>query len=190
MYSYLLFILCTRTTVPICYICPTTTVLYSYLLFILCTRTTVPICYICPTTSVLYSYLLFILCTGTTVSIGDICPTTTVFTILQGVIVCVTSLTSSNTHVCICLKKKRKRLLDQIHEHIIVTVPTFPNEPRSLPVCRNLLKHCGKGRNCSLQAVVFSIRLENFLPFSSNLNLSSVNIFNLEEYKLCRLEKG
>ena len=37
---------------------------------------------------------------------------------------------------------------------------------------------------------VFSTLLENFLPFSSNLKLSSANSFSLEEYKICRLGKG
>ena len=33
---------------------------------------------------------------------------------------------------------------------------------------------------------MFSTRLENFLPFSSNLKLSSANSFNLEESKITR----
>ena len=37
---------------------------------------------------------------------------------------------------------------------------------------------------------VFSTLLENFLPFSSNLELSSANSFSLEESKVCGLEKG
>ena len=37
---------------------------------------------------------------------------------------------------------------------------------------------------------VFFTHLENFLPFSSNLKISSANSFNLEESKICRLEKG
>ena len=56
-------------------------------------------------------------------------------------------------------------------------------------------KHCGKRRNCSEQAIspiptVFSIHLENFLPFSSTLKLSSANSFNLEESKICPLGRG
>ena len=56
-------------------------------------------------------------------------------------------------------------------------------------------KHCGKRRNCSWRAIspfptVFSTHLENFLPFSSNLKLSSANSFSLEESKLHRLGKG
>ena len=38
--------------------------------------------------------------------------------------------------------------------------------------------------------LVFSTHLENFLPFSSNSKLSSVNSFSLEESEICCLEKG
>ena len=34
---------------------------------------------------------------------------------------------------------------------------------------------------------MFSLRLDNFLPFSSNIELSSAKSFNLEEPKICRL---
>ena len=34
---------------------------------------------------------------------------------------------------------------------------------------------------------MFSTHLDNFLPFSSNLKLSSANFFILEESKMCRL---
>ena len=37
---------------------------------------------------------------------------------------------------------------------------------------------------------VFSTHLDNFLPFSSNLKLSSANSFSLEESKICRLVMG
>ena len=48
--------------------------------------------------------------------------------------------------------------------------------------------------NCLLQAIslfptVFSSGFENFLPFSSNLKLSSANFFSSEESKLS-FEKG
>ena len=51
-------------------------------------------------------------------------------------------------------------------------------------------KHCRKRRNCLLQAIfpfptVFSTRLKNFLPFSSNLKLSSAISLNFEESKIC-----
>ena len=39
-------------------------------------------------------------------------------------------------------------------------------------------------------STVFSAYLMSFLPFSSNLTLSSVNSFSLEESKFCRLGKG
>ena len=56
-------------------------------------------------------------------------------------------------------------------------------------------KHCGKRRNCSQRAIspfptVFSTCLDNFLPFLSNLKLSSANSFSLEESKIFRLVKG
>ena len=38
--------------------------------------------------------------------------------------------------------------------------------------------------------IVFSTRLDNFQPFSSNLKLSSANSFSLEESKICRLVMG
>ena len=37
---------------------------------------------------------------------------------------------------------------------------------------------------------VFSTRLDNFLPFSSNLKLSSANSLSLEDSKICRLVMG
>ena len=37
---------------------------------------------------------------------------------------------------------------------------------------------------------LFSTRLDNFLPFLSNLKLSSANSFSLEESKICRLDIG
>ena len=37
---------------------------------------------------------------------------------------------------------------------------------------------------------VFSTRLDNFLPFLSNLKLSSANSFSLEWSKICRLVMG
>ena len=37
---------------------------------------------------------------------------------------------------------------------------------------------------------MFSTRLDNFLPFLSNLKLSSANSFSLEESKMCRLVVG
>ena len=53
----------------------------------------------------------------------------------------------------------------------------------------------GKGKNLSQQAIssfpiVFSTLLENFLRFSSNMELSSANSFSLEESNICCLGKG
>ena len=55
----------------------------------------------------------------------------------------------------------------------------FPNKPWFLRVCSK-----------SLFPTVFSMLLENFLPFSSNLKLLSAISFILEESKICRLGKG
>ena len=52
----------------------------------------------------------------------------------------------------------------------------------------------GKGEIARERAIspspkVFSSRLENFLPISSNLKLSSANSLSSEESKICRLGK-
>ena len=47
----------------------------------------------------------------------------------------------------------------------------------------------GKGEIAPFPTV-FSNHLENFLPFSSHMKLSSANSLNLEESKICRLRKG
>ena len=66
---------------------------------------------------------------------------------------------------------------------------TFPNKPWILRVCStSLLKTQWEKENCSLWAIspfptVFSTRLDNFLPFLSNLELSSANSFSLEGSK-------
>ena len=73
--------------------------------------------------------------------------------------------------------------------------------PFDAPGKQGFWKHCGKRRNCSkgeiahneqflLFSTVFSTRLDNFLPFSSNLKLSSANSFSLEESKICCLVMG
>ena len=53
----------------------------------------------------------------------------------------------------------------------------------------------GKGEIASneqflLFPTVFSTLLENFLPFSTNLEFLSANFLSLEECKICRLGKG
>ena len=67
--------------------------------------------------------------------------------------------------------------------------------PFDAPGKQAFWKHCGKRRNCSQRAIfsfptVFSTRLDNFLPFSSYLELSSAKSFSLEESKICRLVMG
>ena len=66
-------------------------------------------------------------------------------------------------------------------------VNPFPSKPRFYPVLStSLLKTLGEKEKLLEQAIssfptVFSTDLENFLPFSSNLKLSSANSFSLEE---------
>ena len=66
--------------------------------------------------------------------------------------------------------------------------------PFDAPWKQAFWKHCRKRRNCSWAIspfpTVFSTRLDNFLPFSSNLTLSSANSFSLEESKIYRLVMG
>ena len=63
--------------------------------------------------------------------------------------------------------------------------------PFDIPGKQAFWKHCGKRRNCSWAIfpfpTVFSTCLDYFLPFSSNLKLSSANSFSLEESKICHL---
>ena len=67
--------------------------------------------------------------------------------------------------------------------------------PFDAPGKQALWKHCWKRRNCSKRAIspfptVFSTCLDSFLPFSSNLKLSSANSFSLEESKIRHLVMG
>ena len=72
----------------------------------------------------------------------------------------------------------------------------FPNKPYFLRVCNaSLLKNTvGKGEiACNKQFLlfqVFSTRLDNCLPFSSNLKLSSADSFSLEEVYIFRNKKN
>ena len=55
----------------------------------------------------------------------------------------------------------------------------------------NTVEKGGIARNEQfLPSPVFSTLLENFLPYSSDLKLSSANSVSLEESKICRLGKG
>ena len=75
-------------------------------------------------------------------------------------------------------------------------VNPFPNKPWFLRVCSTcLLKTLWEKEKLLVTSnfsfpTVFSTHLENFLPFSSKLELSSANSFSLEESKICRLGKG
>ena len=83
--------------------------------------------------------------------------------------------------------------LDKSHSHAITHSHTMT--PFDAPGKQAFRKHCGKRRNCSWRAIspfptVFSTHLDNFLPLSSNLKLSSANSFSLEESKICCLVMG
>ena len=70
----------------------------------------------------------------------------------------------------------------------------FPNKPFFMCVQFKSLKTLWKKEKLLITRIshfytVVSILLENFLPFSSHLKLSSANSCNLEESKICRLLK-
>ena len=77
------------------------------------------------------------------------------------------------------------------------TAYPFPNKPyfTGLSAGQVFENIAGKGeiaRNEQflLFPTVFSSLLENFLPFSSKLKMSSAKSLSLEESKICRLEEG
>ena len=81
---------------------------------------------------------------------------------------------------------------------LVTSLKPFPNNPRFLRVCiRSLLKTVWEKDKITHneQFLLFPQRsvfahLENLLPFSSNLKLSSEKSFSLELSKMCRLGKG
>ena len=66
----------------------------------------------------------------------------------------------------------------------------FPNKPWFLLVYSTSLLKTLWEKDTLLVKSMFSTRLDNFLPFSSNLKSSSANSFSLEESKICCLGKG
>ena len=91
-----------------------------------------------------------------------------------------------------CMNKftKYRFLLD-----ISVLKHSHTMTPFDTPGKQAFWKHCGKRRNRLWQAIspfptVFSTCSDYFLPFSSNLKLSSANSFSLEESKICRPVMG
>ena len=72
----------------------------------------------------------------------------------------------------------------------------FPNKPWFLCVCStSALKTLWEKEKLLMTSnssfsQVFSTLLENFLPFSSNFDLSSANSFCLQKSKICHLGKG
>ena len=82
-----------------------------------------------------------------------------------------------------------------VGQRLTGTFNPFPDKPWFLRVCsRSLLKTLSENKkllvtsNFSFSHSVFY--LENCLPFSSNLKLSSAKSSSFEESKICRLEKG
>ena len=77
-----------------------------------------------------------------------------------------------------------------------MVINPFPNKPGFLHVCTtSLLKTLWGKEKLLVKAIspfptMFSNHLENFLPFSSTLKLSSVTSFTLDESKSVRLGKG
>ena len=85
----------------------------------------------------------------------------------------------------------------QVSPHMGDWFNPFPNKSWFLCVSSNksFKNTVAKRTNCLQRAIspfptVFSTLLENFLPLSSNLKLSSANSFRLEESKISRLGKG
>ena len=83
-------------------------------------------------------------------------------------------------------------LTDNLHTLII----PFQNKPWFLHFCRtSLLKTLLEKEKLLVMSnfsfpTVFFTSMESFLPFLSNLKLSSANSFSLKESKICCLGKG
>ena len=71
------------------------------------------------------------------------------------------------------------------HGIILLRINPFQNKPRFLRVGSTT-----QNEQFLLFPTVFSTLLNNSLPFSSNLKLSSANSFSLEESEICRLGKS
>ena len=100
-----------------------------------------------------------------------------------------------NTVTCTSFYMKRKQVIARQQRNIKSNASLkeffnpFPNKPWFLRVCMTgLLKTLREEQ--FILFPVFSTLLKNFLPYSSNLKLSSANTFSLERTKICRLGKG
>ena len=84
----------------------------------------------------------------------------------------------------------------QFHNDLLHSFNPFSNKPGFLCVFRtSLLKTLQEKEKLFVTSnspfpTVFSTCLENLMPFSSNVKLSSAKSFSLEESKICRLGKG
>ena len=79
----------------------------------------------------------------------------------------------------------------QCHKSDIILYKPIPTQRHLLTPLGNkpFENTVGKGA-ISPFSTVFSTRSDTFLPFSSNLKLSSANSFSLEESEICRLVMG
>ena len=68
--------------------------------------------------------------------------------------------------------------------------PFQHNDTFICPWKTSLLKTLWEKEKLLVRSTMFSTRLDNFLPFLSNLKLSSANSFSLEESKICRVVMG
>ena len=113
---------------------------------------------------------------------------TSVYNSLHSMIVCITPL-QLQLATCALVKSIDKLRTGQNKN---VCVNPFPNKPWFLCACSTSLFKtlCEKEKLLVMSnfffPTVFSTRLDNFLPFSSNLELSSANSFGLGGSKICR----
>ena len=104
-------------------------------------------------------------------------------------LICILSWSHISLVVC------RYFLFGLVWNFVVWLTYSYTMTPFDAPGKQAFWKHCGKRRNCSYWTIspfstMFTTRLDNLLPFSSNLKLSSANSFSLEESKICCLVMG
>ena len=96
------------------------------------------------------------------------------------------------------LKKVFQNIVGREEKYCSCFLNLCPNKPWFLHVCsRSLLKTLWEKEKLLVMSnffyshsVFYPNPFKNFLPFLSNLKLSSAESFSLEESKICRLGKG